>query len=56
MKSTKAIINEYKIYNYKIEKKYEECDSQGANKSYSILQLINRYYIEESIKSDQADT
>lgn len=56
LKSTKVIINEYKIYNYKIEKKYEECDSQGANKSYSILQLINRYYIEESIKSDQADT
>lgn len=56
LKATKGLINEYKIYHYKIDKKYEECDLEGANKSYSILQLINRCYIEESIKSDNADT
>jgi hypothetical protein len=55
LKATKGLINEYKIYHYKIDKKYEECDSQGANKSYSILRLINRYYIEESMKFDNAD-
>lgn len=55
LKATKELINEYKIYHYKIDKKYEECDSQGANKSYSILRLINRYYIDESTKSNHPD-
>lgn len=56
LKATKELINEYKIYHYKIDKKYEEYDLQGANKSYSILRLINKFYIEESIKSNHADT
>jgi hypothetical protein len=56
LKATKELINEYKIYHYKIDKKYEECDLEGANKSYSILRLINRYYIEENMKSNHADT
>lgn len=56
LKATKELINEYKIYHYKIDKNYEECDSQGTNKSYSILRLINRCYLEESIKSNHADT
>ena len=56
LKATKELINEYKIYHYKIDKKYEECDLEGANKSYSILRLINRYYIEENMKSNDADT
>ena len=56
LNATKGLINEYKIYHHKIENKYKECDLQGTNKSYSILQLINRYYVEESMKSNHADT
>ena len=55
LKSTRAIIEEYKIHHHEIEKKYKEFDSLGSNKSYSVLQAITRYYIEESTKSESAD-
>jgi hypothetical protein len=55
LKASRRIIDDYKIYHNKVEKKYEEFDSLGANKSYSVLQLIGKYYVEESVKSGNSD-
>lgn len=55
LKSTRKIIEEYKVYHHKVEEKYEEFDTFGSNKSYSILQLIGKYYVEEIVKSSDAD-
>ena len=52
---TKQIIQEYKVYHYKVDEKYEEFDAVGSNKSYSVLQLISKCYVAESIKSDVPD-
>ena len=59
LQKTKEIVREYSIYKTRIEGKYNESDSLGVNKSYSVLQLIGRYYIEESKKinkNNDADT
>jgi hypothetical protein len=53
---TRQIIEEYAIYKPKIESIYDEFDSLGSNKSYSVLQLIGRYYIEESEQLNDSDT
>ena len=55
LKSTKSTIDDYKIYQPRIDKKYKEFDSLGVNKSYSVLQIIRKYYIEERVKSDDSD-
>lgn len=55
LKATKSIIDDYKIYQPRINKKYKDFDSLGVNKSYSVLQIISKYYVEESTKSDNSD-
>ncbi len=44
LNSSKEIINEYQIFYGKIDKKYSEFDSQGHNKSNSVLANIKRKY------------
>lgn len=53
---TRKIVEEYAIFKPRIEKKYDEFDSLGSNKSYSVLQLIGRSYIEESKGFGDSDT
>jgi hypothetical protein len=55
LKITQAVIHEYKIYHHRVDEKYEEFDLTGLNKSYSILQLIGRFYIEECVKETNPD-
>lgn len=52
--SQKSIFD-YSVYHMNIKKKYDEVDSMGANKSFSILQLLSKIYSEERAKSDNAD-
>jgi hypothetical protein len=56
LKTTKRIIDEYGIYHNKVDEKYAEFDSSGSNKSYSVLQLIGRFYITESNTGHDSDT
>ncbi len=53
--NTKAIVHEYAIYKHKVENHYEVFDSLGVNKSLSVLQLVNKIYREESLKSEDSD-
>lgn len=39
------IINDYKVYYSHLEKKYNEFDKQGVNKSFAIFQVIKKEYI-----------
>jgi hypothetical protein len=48
--ATKSIIEEYAKYYGRLDKKYSEFDTQGSNKSLSVLQSINTSYIEISVK------
>lgn len=41
----KDIINDYKIYHYKVDEKYNMFDQNGVNKSFIILQIIRNEYI-----------
>jgi hypothetical protein len=43
--SAKYIINDYKIYYSRLDKKYAEFDSQGFNKSNSVLAAIKKEYL-----------
>ena len=52
---TKRIIDDYKIYHGRIEAIYDEYDSQGSNRSYAVLQFIQKYYIEELSLSDDTN-
>lgn len=49
--AVQPIIDDYKIYYSKIDKKYEEFDKQGANKSMSVLNTIRRQYTELLIEN-----
>jgi len=51
----KMIIQDYAIYHSRLNNKYKEFDSQGANKSYSVLQAIRSIYIEECIRLKEKD-
>jgi hypothetical protein len=55
LKKPRQIIEDYKIFHHKVDEKYKAYDDSGYNKSYSILQLIGKYYVEESSKSEDAD-
>lgn len=46
LKSSKPIIDEYVMYYGKVDQKYAEFDTQGANKSKVVLASINRVYRE----------
>lgn len=41
----KDLIEEYSLYHGKVDSKYSEFDSQGSNKSNSVLATIKREYI-----------
>ncbi|MFH0736162.1 MAG: ABC-three component system protein [bacterium] len=53
---TKPIIDEYKIYHSRLDKKYKEFDISGSNKSLSVLQCIHSTYIETLVKFDNKDS
>ena len=57
LRTTKDIINDYKIYYKKVDEKYQEFDRQGKNKSFSVFQAIKKQYIsllaEEKYNEDQ---
>jgi len=44
LKTTKIIIEDYKIHHNRLEKIYREFDEQGANKSLSVLQNLRQEY------------
>lgn len=55
LKSKSDLINDYKAYHHKVERKYTEFDSMGANKSISVLATIRRIYLNNKNKNN-ADT
>lgn len=46
LKGVEEIINDYKVYNHKLDEIYSEFDKSGKNKSFSVLQEIRRQYID----------
>ncbi len=46
LEDAKDIIDDYKIFYYKLDEIYSEFDKEGKNKSFSVLQEIRRKYIE----------
>jgi hypothetical protein len=48
---TKPFIEEYSSYYGRVEKKYNEFDMMGSNKSLSVLAAINRSYTHELVKN-----
>lgn len=44
LKTTKIIIDDYKIHHNRLDKIYKKFDEQGANKSYSVLQNVRQEY------------
>ncbi|MGG3889486.1 ABC-three component system protein [Metabacillus fastidiosus] len=42
--SVKDTIDDYKIYYHKLDEKYKEFDREGANKSFSVFQIIRKQY------------
>ena len=55
LKNIEEIINDYKIFYYKIDDIYIEFDKQGQNKSSSVLQEIRREYIKLRMIETSAD-
>ncbi|MBU3087159.1 SMEK domain-containing protein [Clostridium gasigenes] len=53
LRSAKMIIDDYKVYCYKLDEKYKEFDKQGANKSFTVLQTVRKQYI--MLKDDFKD-
>lgn len=56
IKATKSIINEYAKYHPRLDNKYTEFDTQGSNKSLSILQSINHSYVKAITDFKDADS
>lgn len=56
--TSREIIKDYITFNSRLDKKYQEFDKQGSNKSFSILQSIKKSYLEEcsNLKDKDADT
>ena len=50
LNATKTIIEDWATFYTRLEKKYKEFDSQGANKSLSVLQNIKSCYIKTTTK------
>ena len=50
----RELINDYKIFNVKLDQKYAEFDREGINKSTSILQIIRRQYIK--LRNEKKDS
>lgn len=55
LEKAKALINDYKVHHPRIEKIYSDFDTQGANKSLSILSAIRSVYSDLSPKSASSD-
>lgn len=53
---TKSIIDDHAKYHPRLDKKYTEFDTLGANKSLSVLQNINSIYIESCVKNKDKDS
>lgn len=54
---TRMVIEDYSIHHLRLDRKYQEFDKQGSNKSYSVLQSIRSQYIVVSnkFKNEDAD-
>jgi hypothetical protein len=50
-----AIIEEYKVHHARVDRLYKEFDKQGANKSLSILNGIQKQYLETPPATDPDD-
>lgn len=48
-------INEYKIYHTRVTEKYQECDKIWKNKSLSILNKINKLYLDNFMQIKDSD-
>lgn len=48
LNAARRIIDDYNIHHGRVDKIYSEFDSQGANKSHSVLSSIQRDYLESS--------
>ncbi|AIG30695.1 hypothetical protein IA01_09560 [Flavobacterium psychrophilum] len=48
--ATKSTIEDYAMYYGRLDKKYAEFDTQGSNKSLSVLQSVNSSFVEISVK------
>ena len=55
LKSAKFIIDDYKIHQPRLDKKYTEFDTLGTNKSISVLGIIRNEYVQNSgnIQNDE---
>jgi hypothetical protein len=54
--TVKGTIDDYKIYYHKVDEKYSEFDKAGANKSFSVFQIIRKQYtklVGENITSQE---
>ena len=54
LNGVRELINDYKIFNVKLNQKYAEFDREGINKSTSILQIIRRQYIK--LRNEKKDS
>ena len=54
LNGVRELINDYKIFNVKLDQKYAEFDREGINKSTSILQIIRRQYIK--LRNEKKDS
>jgi len=55
LRMAKDLIEEYSLYHGKVDTKYSEFDSQGSNKSSSVLATIKREYIKAKSAKDPDD-
>ena len=54
LNGVRELINDYKIFNVKLDQKYAEFDREGINKSTSIWQIIRRQYIK--LRNEKKDS
>ena len=50
---TKDIIEDYKVYHFKVDEKYKEFDKQAKNKSHSIFHSIQKKYLSFCSEKDK---
>lgn len=56
LKVVKPIIEDYRVYYFKLDEKYKEFDKLGANKSTAVLQLLRKQYFtlkQQLVDNDQ---
>ena len=56
LKNTKPIIEQFATYYQRVDNQFACLDTQGANKSLTVLQAINKCYIEETVSNSGVST